>query len=58
MHWSGIRQQAQREWGDFPDAPFEELERRRAVFIVLFQSAFGMMADEAEREFDRWVGRT
>ena len=55
--WPGFKEQAQREWGDIPEGGFDELERRRAVFIVLFQSAFGMTRDEAEREFDRWVGR-
>ena len=56
-HWPGMRLQAQREWGHLPDAPFDELERRRAVFVVLLQSAYGMTREEAERELDRWSGR-
>ena len=53
-HWSEIKELAKRRWGPLPDGRFEELERRRALFVSLFQVFHAKTRQDAEREIDQW----
>jgi hypothetical protein len=52
--WNGFKQSAKHEWGHLPDGRFEELERRRALFVSLFQIFHGKTRQDADREIDQW----
>ena len=51
----GMQEEAKRLWGEVPTGSFDELERRRRLFVSLFQMFFGMTEDEAEREIEQWI---
>jgi hypothetical protein len=57
-HWSEIKERAKRHWGQLPDGRFEELERRRPLFVSLFQIFQGMTRQDANREIDQWSATT
>ena len=53
-HWSEIKERMKLRWGPLPDGRFEELERRRALFVSLFQIFHNMPRQDADREIDQW----
>ena len=53
-NWPELKERAKRRWGQLPDGRFEELERRRGLFVSLFQIFHGMTRQDAEREIDKW----
>jgi hypothetical protein len=57
-HWPEIKEHAKRRWGKLPDGRFEELERRRTLFVSLLQIFHGMARQDADREIDRWSATT
>ena len=53
-HGSEIKECMKLGWEPLPDGRFEELERRRALFVSLLQIFHGMTRHDADREIDQW----